>query len=257
MMYSMMRMDRDGSAWPRWSSWHLSVAVDVVVVVGLMVLFALWPRISSRQRVLLTAGLAATVLLLSSDVQALSMSSYPSHMVEHILVVLLIAPLIAGASTVRLSRPMVTVGFFAFTFLVPLFHLTRLGGWVMRYPDGHFIELVSFLIVGVWFWTPVYGAHRTLADQQRITYTILALPVIATTGLVLWSSSDSSLHSVGMNMSNISIVDVHDGGIVMMALGTALMLMHVIVLCVCAAARQRAIREPVGLEYSLGASRES
>jgi cytochrome c oxidase assembly factor CtaG len=243
-------MTGNGSAWPKWSSWHLSAAVEVVTVVGLMALFALWPRITSRQKLLLTSGLVATVLLLSSDIQALSMSSYPSHMVEHIVVVLLIAPLFAGAITVRLSRPMATVGFFAFTLLVPLFHLTPLGDWVMKYPDGHYLELASFLLVGVWFWIPVYGGRRTLGDQQRITYTVLALPVIATTGLVLWSSTSVSLHNVRMNMSNISIGDVRDGGIVMMAFGTALMIAHVAVLSVRAASRQRAIREPVGLKYA-------
>lgn len=191
-----------------------------------------------------------TVLLLSSDIQAISMTSYPSHMVEHIVVVLLIAPLIAGAVEMRLSRPMVTAGFFAFTLLVPLFHLTPLGNWVMKYPEGHYIELASFLVVGVWFWLPVYGGRRTLGDQQRITYAVLALPVIATTGLVLWSSTNASLHNVGMNMSNISIVDVRDGGVVMMAFGTSLMFAHVAILCLSAATRQRAIREPVGLKYA-------
>jgi cytochrome c oxidase assembly factor CtaG len=120
----------------------------------------------------------------------------------------------------------------------------------MQYPAGHFIELASFLVVGIWFWIPAYGGHRTLGDQQRIIYTVLALPVIATTGLVLWSSTNVSLHTVGMNMSNISIVDVRDGGVVMMALGTTLMIAHVSVLCVRAATRQRAIREPVGLKYA-------
>jgi cytochrome c oxidase assembly factor CtaG len=250
MNYSMMRMTGNGSAWPTWSSWHLSGSVVVVVVAGLVGLMALWPRISSRQKLLLTTGLVATVLLLSSDIQELSMSSYPSHMVEHIVVVLLIAPLIAGAINLRLSRPMATAGFFAFTLLVPLFHLTPLGNWVMQYPDGHYLELTSFLFVGVWFWIPVYGGRRTLGDQQRITYTVLALPVIATTGLVLWSSTNASLHNVGMNMPNVSIGDVRDGGIVMMAFGTALMFAHVAVLSVRAASRQRAIREPVGLKYA-------
>jgi cytochrome c oxidase assembly factor CtaG len=171
-------------------------------------------------------------------------------MVEHILVVLVIAPLFAGAINVSLSRPTAAAGFIAFTVLVPLFHLTSLGGWVMQYPEGHFIELTSFLVVGVWFWLPVYGGRRTLGDQQRITYTVLALPVIATTGLVLWSSTDLSLHTVGMSMSNVSLMDVHDGGIVMMALGTALMIVHVSVLSVLAATRLRAIREPVGLKYA-------
>jgi cytochrome c oxidase assembly factor CtaG len=246
----MMRMTGIHSVWPKWGTWQLSEAVVVVVVVGLVGLLALWPRISLRQKLLLSAGIVATVLLLSSDIQTLSMSSYPSHMVEHIVVVLLISPLFAGAINVSLSRPTAAAGFIAFTVLVPLFHLTSLGSWVMQYPEGHFIELASFLVVGVWFWVPVYGGRRTLGDQQRITYTVLALPVIATTGLVLWSSTSLSLHSVGMSMPNISIADVRDGGVVMMALGTTLMIAHVSVLCVRAATRQRAIREPVGLKYA-------
>lgn len=250
MKYTMMRMTDHDTAWPNWRSWHISGTVLVVVVAGLIGLFASWPRISSRQRVLLVTGLVATAALLSSDVQTLSMSSYPSHMVEHIVVVLLIAPVIAGAINIRLSRTLATAGFFAFTLLVPLFHLTPLGSWVMNYPDGHYVELACFLFVGVWFWTPVYGEHRILGDQQRITYTVLALPVIATTGLVLWSSTNDSLHSVGMNMSNVSIGDIHDGGIVMMVFGTALMVAHIAVLCARAATNHRAIREPVGLKYS-------
>ena len=119
MNYTMMRMTGNGSAWPNWSSWHLSGSVLVVVVAGLVGLFASWPRISSRQRLQRQTGLVATASLLSSDVQKLSMSSYPSHMVEHIVVVLLIAPLIAGAINLRLSRPLATAGFFAFTLLGP------------------------------------------------------------------------------------------------------------------------------------------
>ena len=45
-------------------------------------------------------------------------------------------------------------------------------------------------------------------------------------------------------------MDVHNGGVVMMAFGTALMIVHVSVLGVLAATRQRAIREPVGLKYA-------
>jgi hypothetical protein len=44
---------------------------------------------------------------------------------------------------------------------------------------------------------------------------------------------------------------------VMMVFGTVLMLTHVVVLSVRAAARQRAIREPVGLKYALRAPRAS
>ncbi len=248
MTYSMMHMTAKGSVWPSFGSWHLTEAGMVVSALWIAVLLTLWPRITTRQRCLLLLGMLTTLLLLCSDVQALSMSSYPSHMVEHIIVVLVIAPLVAGATSFPLSRPMSTVGFFSFTFLVPLFHLTPLGSWVMQYPEGHYVELAAFLIVGAWFWIPVYGSGA-LRDQQRITYTVLALPVIATTGLVLWSATASSLKSVGMDMSNVTIADVRDGGLVMMVLGTTLMIAHVAVLCLSAAARHRALRMPVGLKY--------
>lgn len=250
MISSMMRMTAKGSAWPNWSSWHVTPVGVVVSGIGIAILITAWPRISLRQKYLLSASLSATVLLLSSDVQALSMSNFPSHMVEHVIVVLLIAPLVAGAINFPLSRPMSTLGFFAFTILIPLFHLTPLGSWVMQYPEGHLVELATFFLVGVWFWIPIYGGGRTLGDQQRITYAVLALPVIATTGLVLWSSTASSLQSVGMDMSNITIADVRNGGLVMMVLGSTLMLAHVVVLFVRAATQQRARRLPVGLKYA-------
>ena len=246
----MMRMTGNGSAWPDWRSWHFSGVAAAFAVVGLLGLLAYWPRMKTRQRLLLCAALVETVALLSSDIQALAMSSYVSHMVEHLAVALLIAPLIAGAITTPTNRPFATAGFFALTLLVPLFHLTPLGSWVMNYPDGHYLELGCFLLVGVWFWTPVYSVRHVLGDQQRIAYTVLALPVVATTGLVLWSSTNSSLHNVGMNMSNISIADIHHGGTVMMGLGTALMLGHVTVLCARAASHYYAAREPVGLKYA-------
>ncbi|MGC2174742.1 MAG: cytochrome c oxidase assembly protein [Acidimicrobiales bacterium] len=250
MNYAMMRMNAKGSAWPHWGSWHVTEIGVVVAAIGVAALLAAAPRITARQKFLFSLGLVASVVLLSSDVQALSMSSYPSHMVEHIIVVLLIAPIFAGATDIRLSRPMSTCGFFAFTVLVPLFHLTPLGSWVMQYPGGHYVELAAFLVIGVWFWIPVYGAGRTLGDQQRITYTVLALPVIATTGLVLWSATASSLQSVGMDMSNVTIADVRDGGLVMMVLGTALMVGHVVALSLSAATRQRAFRQPAGIKYA-------
>jgi cytochrome c oxidase assembly factor CtaG len=250
MTDAMMRMRANGAAAPNWHTWHLTEIGIIVAALGIAALLVAWPRITGRQKCLLSLALVASVLILWSDVQALSMTSYPSHMVEHLIVVLLIAPLVAGATRFRLSRPMSTIGFFAFTLLVPLFHLTSLGGWVMQYPDGHYVELLAFLLIGVWFWIPVYGGGRTLNDQQRITYTVLALPVIATTGLVLWSATASSLQSVGMDMSSITITDVRDGGLVMMVLGTILMVAHVAVLCLQATLRQRTRRVPVGLKYA-------
>lgn len=245
-----MHMMRVGASWPQWGSWHFSEVVIVVGALGAATLLATWPHLQPRQRLLLSLALVVSEALLASDVQSLSMSNYPCHMVEHIVVILIIAPLVAGALKIRLSRTTATMGFLSFTVLIPLFHLTPLGSAVMNYSEGHDFELVCFLLIGIWFWLPIYGPARTLADQQRIVYCVLALPVIATTGLVLWSATPASLSSVGMNMAGITIADVRDGGVVMMVLGTALMLTHLAALLARSALRQRATREPVGLKYA-------
>jgi cytochrome c oxidase assembly factor CtaG len=231
-------------------AWHLTEIAVVTAAVGLSGLLVAWTRLSGRQQALLSLSLVLTVLLLSSSIQALSMSNYSDHMVEHLIVILVIAPMLAGSLSLPQRRWLVVAGFFALTVLIPLFHLTPLGSWVMKYPEGHLVELVVFLAVGVWFWAPVYGVRRVMGDQQRITYTVLALPVIATTGLVLWSATSASLHDVGMSMSNITVHNVHSGGLVMMEFGTAAMVAHVAALALAAAAHRRALREPVGLRYA-------
>lgn len=248
---SSMRMNSNGSAWPRWGSWYFTSAAVIVGLIGVVVLFVLWARLSWRQKVLLACALTFGVLLLSSDLQRLAMSSYTSHMLEHLLVIFLIAPLVAGAVSIPFRRSIATIGFLAFTVLIPLYHLTPLGSWVMGQSGGHFVELASFLVVGVWFWTPVYGVRRVMGDTQRLTYTVLALPVIATTGLVLWSSTSASLSDTGMRMAMVTIGDIHSGGSVMMVWGTLLMTAHVAGIAAHSALRARTAREPVGLRYTI------
>ena len=245
-----MMMQGGGAAWPAWTTWHLTSAVAAVAVVGVATLWATWSRLGPRRRTLVTGGFAAAALLLSSDVQTLSMTSYRCHMIEHLVVILVIAPLFAAAVDRPVSRPFATAGFLAFTVLVPLYHLTPLGGWVMQYSGGHLLELSSFLVVGVWFWAPVYGHRRVMGDRQRITYMVLALPVIATTGLVLWSSTTASLHSTGMDMAMVTVVDIHDGGLLMMTWGSALMLGHIALNVAVAVLRRHVGRQPVALKYS-------
>jgi cytochrome c oxidase assembly factor CtaG len=246
----IMRMNASGAAWPRWQLWHFTSASAIVAALGGFLLLALWSRVSWRQKMFLTSAVLNAVLVLSSDVQYLAMSSYPSHMIEHMLVIFLVAPLVAGAITIPLSRPFATLGFLAFTVLIPLYHLTPLGSWVMSQSGGHYVELGSFLVVGVWFWTPVYGVRRVMGDQQRLTYVVLALPVIATTGLVLWSSTSASLDDTGMRMAMVTIGDIHSGGSVMMVWGSLLMAAHVLGIALHSTLRARAVRQPVGLRYT-------
>ncbi len=243
-------MTGNGSAWPQLNSWHLAQSAVIAAAVGAVLLLLFWRRLLLREKALLVSALALIVLLLCSDVQTLSMTSYRSHMIEHLIVILVIAPLVAAGINLSISRPFATIGFLSFTVLIPLYHLTALGSWVMSQSGGHFVELGSFLVVGIWFWTPVYGARRVMNNQQRLTYMLLALPVVATTGLVLWSSTSRSLHTTGMSMSTLNIGDIHNGGLIMMVWGSAMMIAHTAGLALFVVSREHASRVPIGLRYS-------
>ena len=242
----MNPMRGGGSAWPDLMLWHLNSLVLIAVVGIVVTLLGTGRSLSSRQRGALSTGFAALAVLLASDVQARSMTSYRCHMIEHIVIVTVIAPIFALAVRRQLSKSAATLGFLALTVVVPLYHVTGLGGLVMSHGYGHVLELVTFLIIGVWFWAPVYGAHQSMSPLMRTCYVALALPIVATTGLVLWSTTSTYFSSVDMNMPGITIVDIHHGGVVMMILGTLMMLMHVVILAA------RAIRLSLERQVPLG-----
>ncbi len=239
-----------GSAWPQFSSWHVTGLVAAVAVVGAAILAFAWTKMTTRQHAAASTAWLLATLLLASDVQTRSMSSYRCHMIEHIVVVLVIAPLVSSTIRWPMSRTWASVAFLALTILVPVYHLTDLGGYVMEHAGGHAAELASFFIIGVWFWIPVYGARPVMTDFQRLVYVALAVPIIVTTGLVLWSSTASSLHTLDMNMSMIDLTDIHDGGVVMMALGGVAMAAHVVWISLSSARHRFVARQPLGRRYA-------
>jgi cytochrome c oxidase assembly factor CtaG len=243
-------MTDPGSAWPQWSAWHVTSAVLGILVVGIVVVVTVGRQRPRRDRWFWLAALVVTCLLLSSDVQMTSMVSYRSHMIEHLVVILVIAPLVAAGLSYRVSRSASTCGLIAFTVLIPLYHLTRLGAWVMQRGGGHFVELASFAAVGVWFWLPIYGTNRLMSDVQRLAFTFVALPVIATTGLVLWSSNSASAGAVGMTMASMTIGDLRNGGSVMIQWGSALMMAHLAILSYVTIRDRRRALQPIGLRYA-------
>jgi cytochrome c oxidase assembly factor CtaG len=243
------KMNVVGSQWPSLTSWHLTGAAIGLAIIGAVVLWYLSRRKTSRELIPWITALVLSALLLSSDVQATAMLNYRSHMIEHLIAILVIAPLIAAGVKLRISRGSTTLGLIAFTVLVPLYHLTHLGALVMQQSDGHLLELVSFTVVGVWFWLPVYGVNRPLTDVQRLTYTFIALPVVVTTGLVLWSSNSGAVASIGMTMATMTLNDLRSGGLVMVEWGGAMMLAHLSGLLLASALHRRRALLPVGYRY--------
>jgi len=165
-------------------------------------------------------------VLWASPFEQHALTNYADHMVDHLAVLFLIAPLVARDIRVRFA-PVASVGaFMLLTVVLPLYHLTSLGGWVMRYSQSHDVELFSFLVAGVLFWLPVYGPRSQLTFVQRVTYVALASPIALTTGLVLWSASSTSIDTMRMPNMRITVVDIQQGGRVMLMLGGAAMAIH-------------------------------
>ena len=235
-----------------WWQWRVGPVGLAILAVGSIITYLVATRGPARSARCAGGATLVGVWAVSSEVQATSMMDYKSHMIEHLVVILVIAPLLASSVSARVvwSPLRATIGFLAFTTLVPLFHLTELGGFVMSSPVGHVVELLSFLVVGMLFWMPVYGPGSELTERQRLTYVLLATPVIATTGLVLWSSSVASLSVTNMNMSAVSLSDVHAGGMLMMIVGSAMMVAHLVNVAVRSILEYRRVRLPIGRRVS-------
>lgn len=198
--------------WPTLTAWHLSLGSLGIVVSGAAV------GLGMRHRVRLTwwfTGLAALGLLFSSDIHAIAMMSYPDHMLEHLLVLLVVAPLFARAIRWSISGPVALASILGVAVLIPAFHLTSLGGYVMSSPLNHEEEVLLFLAVGIWFWLPLVGTNSTFRPLQCGTLAALAVPMLGATGLALASVQHRTLAVFSMKMPMVTLEAVRLGGLVM------------------------------------------
>ena len=161
------------------------------------------------------AGLGAIVLALGSPVEAYDTTLFAAHMVQHLLLMLVAAPLLVLAAPITLllrvssaqarqrwilpllrsrvvsliSHPLVAWTLFAtvmwFTHFSPLFD-AALGDDTL-----HRLEHALYLSTALLFWWPVVGAdpspHR-LNYPARIFYLALGMPLSSFLGLVIYSA---------------------------------------------------------------------
>lgn len=173
-----------------WSSWH----IDPVVLLGLVLLGAAYARgwrasaDGPRRRIRFVLALAALAVALLSPLDALSGTLVSAHMVQHVLLVVVAAPLLAwsapGAALVRglpaagrrwnrRSRRGVGVGADALRHLrapVPrlllyigllwVWHSAALYGAAVDHDVVHALEHLSFVLPAWLVWTLVLGPDR-------------------------------------------------------------------------------------------------
>lgn len=169
----------------------------------------------SRTR-FLVASIVVSVVSLVGPIPALSHRFFWAHMIQHLLLTLLAAPLLVlGAPAVALLRStrgglrrglvallrsrafhLLThplLAWVSFALVMWVAHFTPLYQRALDNESVHVFEHTLFLAAGVLFWTPVIGAdpftRRRMAWPVRLGYLVAALPLQSFLGLALYSTT--------------------------------------------------------------------
>jgi putative membrane protein len=161
------------------------------------------------------AGLAVIFVALQSPLDARAATSFSAHMVQHLLLMMVAAPLLALGAPVTLallassrrarkrlvsalrstplrilSNPIVAWALFVIVLWGT--HFTGLYELALRNQAIHSLEHLAYLGTAVLFWVPVVGldpAPSGLSHPARVLYLFLAMPPMAFLGLALVSAN--------------------------------------------------------------------
>ena len=238
-------------------------AIPVLMIVAALALY-LWgvrrnnglhPRHpwSSVKTASFVAGLATTGIAVFSFVGVYDEELFWDHMVQHLLLIMVAAPLFAISSPIQLlwrstTGPLHTritgllrsrtarvlghpgVAFVAYAVLIPLTHLTVWYNYALEHPAVDDVEHLVFLGLGYLFWRQIFGSdpnHYRLHPALKFGYLFLAIPIDTFTGLSL----DQAVHEMfpaylafHRTWGPSLIDDLHIGGVLMWVAGDTLML---------------------------------
>ena len=184
-------------------------------------------------------------------------SLFYDHMIQHLLLIMVAAPLIAMGAPVELLHRATTgrvhravdralhsraaelvahpiTGFALYAALIPIAHLTALYNYTLTHDLAHDNEHLAFLVVGYLFWRPVVGVEASrhpLSPGLRMVYLMLAIPVDTFSGLALVSTSHElfpAYFAIHRNWGPSLVEDLHIGGAIMWVGGDTLMVLALI-----------------------------
>jgi putative copper resistance protein D len=171
-------------------------------------------RAAGRRRWYFLAGLAAIFAALETPIDTAAQTSFAVHMVQHLLLTMVAAPLLVLGAPITLAlqawpgiarrwilsllhsapvrllaNPLVGWGlFFGFMWAS---HMTGLYEATLTSPGIHQLEHIGYLATALLFWMPVVGvdpAPSRLSYPARILYLFLAMPAMAFLGLAIFSA---------------------------------------------------------------------
>ncbi|MGC2173997.1 MAG: cytochrome c oxidase assembly protein [Acidimicrobiales bacterium] len=245
-------------SWHHLNHWDLGVLPFLLLVgAGLLYFYwgvrraGSWPRVRS---VCFLLGLLVTFIATQTFIGAYDMEYFSDHMIQHLLLIMVAAPLFALSAPLDLAyksgnaairrfldskfMEVVTHPLFAFALyfaFIPFTHLTGFMNLMMTHMWIHHLEQIGFLVVGYLFFRAAFGLERgyKIHPGLRLVYVMAAVPVDTFTGLVLSMSSRNPFSnyaamaptgaSQAWILSNIKL-----GGGIMWIGGDALMLLALI-----------------------------
>jgi putative copper resistance protein D len=175
------------------------------------------------------------------------------HMVQHLLLIMVAAPLFAISSPLELgwrstsgtAHIVVTevlrssiakflghpaVAFVLYAVVIPISHLTVWYNYTLTQESVHNAEHLVFLIVGYLFWRQIFGNDPNcyrLHPALQFFYLFLAIPIDTFSGLSLAGTSHElfpAYFGTHRTWGPSSVVDLHTGGDIMWVVGDTLML---------------------------------
>ncbi len=199
------------------------------------------------------AGLVVTGLAVCTFIGVYQQELFYDHMVQHLMLVMVAAPLFAISSPIDLawrgsagerrarltrwlrSRPSrflahPLVAFVLYAVVIPLTHLTVWFNDTIEYPALDDAEHLIFLAVGFMFWRQIFGSDPNcyrMHHGARFLYLFLAIPIDTFTGLALDQSSHElfpAYTAFHRTWGPLPVQDLHIGGVIMWVGGDTLML---------------------------------
>jgi cytochrome c oxidase assembly factor CtaG len=238
-------------------------AIPVVMILGALALYLWgakratrlrprhpWPRLKTGCFI---GGLATTAISIFTFLGVYDEELFWDHMVQHLLLIMVAAPLFAISSPIELfwrastgelhtrftaalrSLPAQILGhpgvaFVAYGVLVPITHLTVWYNYTIEHPAVDDVEHLLFLVLGYLFWRQIFGNDPNrfkLHPALQFAFLFLAIPVDTFTGLSL----DQAVHemfpaylAMHRTWGPGLVDDLHIGGVLMWVAGDTLML---------------------------------
>jgi cytochrome c oxidase assembly factor CtaG len=111
-----------------------------------------------------------------------------AHMVMHLLIMMLAAPLILFAvrPTLVCWRPQITVCWLAGTLTVLFWHVPAVFDLALESQFWHEFELASFFVAGILFWSPVIQLHASSRWSVPVYLFLATLPCDALSAFLVF-----------------------------------------------------------------------